>query len=265
MRTNLHKSNCLLRTEFKNVEVIATAFKNRIVTFRLSPTQGVEYLTPEAFLCEIQSNIIKVIELSLAKHDCLKINFELFVNFIMPKSQEQQLKSFNTKYEVVYKSTNLLQLHVNIVEKLKNKLSEFQDRESGWSYISISHLEVNINKYCPMRGGSFVPLPAKIKNTKSCLNIQNNDNHCFLWSIVAALFPSNNNVCRVKSYPHYSSILNTEGMSFPPSVSDIKLFEKNNPDISINIYGLNKCLVTGPLYKTKSKREKYHVNMLIIK
>lgn len=264
LRTNIHKTNCLLKTEFNNIEIIATAFRNRIVTYRLNPTQEVEYLTPEAFLCEKQSDIIKVIELLLMKHDCIKINFELFTHFSLPKKNELQLKSFNTKYEVVYRSTDLNELYETVIEKLKHKFIEFQHCESGWSYFGMSHLEINVNKYCPMRGGSYIPLPTKIQNTKSCLNIQNNDKHCFLWSIIAALFPSRKNVCRVNSYPHYSSILNTEGMSFPPSVNDIKLFEKNNPNISINVYGLNKCnVVTGPLYMTKSKKKKkHHINLL---
>lgn len=252
----------MLKTEFENIEIIGTAFRNRIVAYRLNPTRE-EYLTPEVFLYEMQNDITKLIEISLSKHHCVKINIEMFVYFILPNSSEQQLKSFNTKYEIVYKSTNFNKLYMNIIENLKGKLIEFEHCESGWSYLAISHLEVNINKYCPMRGGTYIPLPSCIKNTKSCINIQNNDNHCFLWSIIASLFPAMNNVCRVKSYPHYSKVFDIKGMSFPPSVNDIRLFEKNNHDVSINIYGLNKGIVTGPLYITKSKKIN-HVNLLYI-
>lgn len=128
----------------------------------------------------------------------------------------------------------------------------------------MSHLEINVNKYSPMRGGTYIDLPKSIKNTKSCVNIRNTDNHCFVWSVVAALYPSKNNVCRVKSYPHYNSVLNVKGVSFPPTYTDIRLFELNNPEISINIYGLdNKNCVTGPLYLTK-KRKIDHINLLFI-
>ncbi|XP_028174001.1 uncharacterized protein LOC114362701 isoform X1 [Ostrinia furnacalis] len=143
MRTNLHKSNCLLKSEFNNIEIIATAFKNRIVTYRLNPTQEVEYLTPEAFLCEKQSDVLKVIEILLNKHNCIKINFELFVNFTLPETNAQQLKSFNTKYQVVYRSTDLNELYDDVVEKVKEKMIEFQHCTSGWSYFGISHLEIN--------------------------------------------------------------------------------------------------------------------------
>lgn len=78
--------------------------------------------------------------------------------------------------------------------------------------VSVSHLEININKYTPLRGGSFIDLPQIIKNTKSCINVQNKDQHCLLWSIAAGLYPSKNNVCRTNSYPHYSIVFNIHEM-----------------------------------------------------
>lgn len=115
-----------------------------------------------------------------------------------------------------------------------------------------------------MRGGSYLPLPKRIINSKSCLNIQNEDQHCFLWCIVADMFPAKTNPNRTSSYPHYSELFNISDMSFPPSFNDIKRFEINNSNISINIYGLdNNGSVTGPLYKTTSRRL-YHVNLLYI-
>ena len=263
-RTNLHKSNNLLRSEFDNVDIIAAAFRNRIITYRLNPKLDVEYRTPEEFLCLSQNDIMKLINMSLSKHTCIKLNFELFADYILPKSDERQLKSFNTKYEVVSKSTDLFDMFSRTIEIFKHKLSEFEHCQSGWTYLSISHLEININKYSPMRGGTYIKLPPTIEHTKSCINIQNADEYCFLWSVVAALFPSRSNVCRTSSYPHYSSVLNIEGISFPLSPHDIKQFEINNPEISINVYGLDKkCVVTGPLYITKNKR-KYHINLLYI-
>lgn len=223
-RTNLHKSNCLLRTEFKNIQIIATAFKNRITTFRLNAMHN--FLTPEAFFCDNLSETAKLIKISLRKHKCIKVNFELFAYFTLPNSAQQQIKSFNTKYNVILESTNLKEWCMDMAGVLKEKFSEYEQSQSGWSFNSISHLEINIIKYCPMRSGTYLPLPQAIKITKGCLNIQNSDNYCFLWSIVAALYPAKTNVCRTSSYPHYSEVLSTKEMSFPLSYNDIKHFEK---------------------------------------
>lgn len=203
-RTNIHKSNCLMKSRFENVEIIATAFKNRIMTYRLNPSIEDENLIPEAFLDDKRQYISEIIKFLLSKNTSIKVNFELFAYFMLPKSNEQQLKSFNTRYEIIYNSTDFNNIYSKIIEVFKRKLTEFEHCESGWSFVSISHLEININKYCPLRGGTYLDLPDVIKNTKSCLNIQNNDEYCFLWSIVAALYPAKNNVCRTNSYPHYS-------------------------------------------------------------
>lgn len=263
LRTNLHKRNCLLKTCFNNVYVIATAFKERIVTYRINPSNKKNTdITPEQFLNNVTEDVKKLIAMSLSKHGSLKLNFELFGNFKLPISDETHEKSFNTKYITVFKNTNLTDLYLETQNILINKLTEFEHCESGWSFNSISHLEININKYSPLRGGSYIVLPKQIISTKSCLNVKNYDDHCFAWSIVAALFPCTTNSNRTSSYPFYSSVLNVKGMNFPPSSADIKLFEKNNKSVSVSIYGLdNKNYVTGPLYMTEERKQN-HVNLL---
>ena len=72
-------------------------------------------------------------------------------------------------------------------EPLSQKISEFQEQGSGWSLQCILHLTVNINKYNPMRAGSFIPLPDVIKNRKACVNVKNDDNECFKWAVLAGL------------------------------------------------------------------------------
>lgn len=261
-KSYIHKSNCLLRTEFDNVQIIGTAFKNRILSYRVCPSK--KFLLPEQFLSEVVNTICNLVKRSLEKHNALKINFELFATFTLPKNNEKSLKSFNTKYVQIFQSTNIKNIYLECVKSLLNKLSEFEHSESGWSFDSLNNLEVNINKYNPLRTGSYIPLPIKILKTRSCVNIKNSDDKCFLWSILAHMYPTNKNFNRVSSYPHYSKVLKIDGMSFPPSFEDITLFEKNNSDISVNIYSLEKNGdINGPLYKT-SKRKLVHVNLLYI-
>ena len=44
-------------------------------------------------------------------------------------------------------------------------------------------------KYDPMRASSYLPLPKEFKTKRGCVNIKNNDEKCFLWSILASLHP----------------------------------------------------------------------------
>ena len=105
---------------------------------------------------------------------------------------------------------------------------------------------------------------------KAVVNIMNDDVHCFVWSVVSALYPATLNANRVSSYPHYSTCFNLEGIDFPMKLESINLFEINN-SISINVYGLenvqtnekNLMEVVGPLYYSKNK-QLTHINLLLI-
>lgn len=48
-------------------------------------------------------------------------------------------------------------------------------------------------------------------------------------------------------YTQYEDKYNFDGISFPTPMSDIKKFEKNNNNVSINVYGLDKKFQTPKL------------------
>jgi len=85
------------------------------------------------------------------------------------------------------------------------------------------------------------PLPEKLKNKKAIINIQNRDNQCLRWAILAALFPASRgtNPQRTSSYPTNDG-LNFEGIDFPTPVSQIDKLERQNPDLAMNVFGWDK-------------------------
>ena len=67
--------------------------------------------------------------------------------------------------------------------------------------------------------------------SNAILNIENNDEHCFLWSILAFLHPcENNHPSRVRNHMQYFKELNIEGFDFSNGFkcSDVHKFEKLN-------------------------------------
>lgn len=110
--------------------------------------------------------------------------------------------------------------------------------------------------------GSYLPLPPAIMRKQACVNVQNNDDACFAWAVVSALFPCARNTNRVSSYPHYSTVLNVKDIEFPIRREDIKKFEKLN-NISVNVYILDDKYKCVPNRLTKDKKDR-HVNLLLI-
>lgn len=262
LRSKTHKDNESSILLSPGVEKIASAFKSRIVSYRIAAT---DETTAEMFLNSIRDKVRNLINESLKKHTCIKINFELFSIFFMFKNNTQEIKSFSTKNVSIYFNYDFKSFFSSIVNTLINKSQEFEERDSGWTFLCCSHLELNVNKYVPLRGSTFIELPRTLKNKKACINIRNSDQYCFLWSVVASLYPAKSHCDRISSYPHFQDVLKTDGMSFPITFYDIKIFEKNNSHLSFIIYGVkNSKTLIGPLYKSKNHNNKKTIHLLFL-
>jgi hypothetical protein len=134
-------------------------------------------------------------------------------------------------------------------QKMNASLEEFIHKGSNWVLNKIINMEINTVKYSPVAGSSYMDLPPKLRFSRGLLNIQNEDNECFLWSILAALHPVQMHPERVSNYIQYEDTLNFLGIDFPVSLSKVEKFEKQN-NLSINVFGYEDEQVF-PLYLTK--------------
>lgn len=111
-------------------------------------------------------------------------------------------------------------------------------------------------------------MPKSIENRKAVVNVKNSDEYCFVWSVLSALHPVESHSYRLYNYTNFFDELNIEGIDFPIKIVDIPLFERKNPNISINVFGLEKgakgnYFVSGPLHIT-NERKQNHLNLLYL-
>ncbi|KAJ8914117.1 hypothetical protein NQ315_016192 [Exocentrus adspersus] len=59
------------------------------------------------------------------------------------------------------------------------KEAAVKERDSGWALNRVVNLGVNINKFTPQVGSSYIELPRQIKAKHACINVNNNDQACF--------------------------------------------------------------------------------------
>ena len=89
-----------------------------------------------------------------------------------------------------------------------------------------------------LNGSSYVKIPLR---SNALSNIKNNDNSCFIWSILASLHPCEiDRPNRVSNYKQYFSELNFQSFDFTngSKCSDVhKIIELNN--LSVNIFEIN--------------------------
>ena len=74
---------------------------------------------------------------------------------------------------------------LNEANEIGHQLDEFEQGEGGYIFDSIKKLTVKLFKYHDIRASSYCKLPKSFCNSTSIVNIQNDDNYCFLWSILA--------------------------------------------------------------------------------
>lgn len=82
-------------------------------------------------MAELKDKITDLIETQIVQHKSVKFNLELFGYFILEVQELQDVKNFITANEVVARGTDFSQLYDNLTGVLDERVSEFQERESG--------------------------------------------------------------------------------------------------------------------------------------
>ncbi|GFS84345.1 uncharacterized protein TNCV_4605601 [Trichonephila clavipes] len=134
---------------------------------------------------------------------------------------------FKTPNNDVLQGTNLARLYDDMSEKIVKESEDFEGRDSGWTLDEILRLEVRTNRYSPFRGSSsFIEVPKQIAETKAIINVINKkDSQCFMWSILAALYPNTSNPNKTSSYVPHLNKLNFDGISFPTPLNELRFLD----------------------------------------
>ena len=123
---------------------------------------------------------------------------------------------------------------------------------------------MNVPRYQPLRGGTYFPLPQKLKNKKAIINVQNKDNECLKWALRASLFPAQKgkNPIRPRSYPVDDGIDYTD-IVFATPVKQMDKLEAQNANLAINVFGWENDHV---IVHRVSKKEAHvpRINLMLI-
>ena len=287
LRSNDHLKNSMQPLN-GNLKIINNLFKSRIITY-FYKNDDESNLIVESFLKKAQLEVLPVLKSALQVHIAYKFNLELYAEYVLIKYNNSNkdddnendninisIKSFQSKFSVIQMGTNIEEDFTTQCETIKQKMEEFQEKDSGWALVKIMYIVININKYEALRGSSYIATPKTLIKKQACVNVQNfNDNMCFKWSIISALSQILVNKERTSSYPVNINdtqivmplqgiTLNFKDLIFPVKVNQINTFENNN-NISINVFGWNeeKSCVIGPYYTTKNEKP-IHINLLLL-
>ena len=110
-------------------------------------------------------------------------------------------------------------------ENLQNKM-----RGSDFEFDGVNFLYYDFNKISLHRSGSYIDSPKWLKDKKSTINPENNDNKCFQYAVTLALNLDNieKNPQRISKIKTFINQYNWKDIDFPPTSKDWRKFELNN-------------------------------------
>ena len=162
--------------------------------------------------------------------------------------KEQSKAYFHSRTHINLEKRDVKVILKEMIKVILNNLSIYQNKGSGWYFKEVLRLEIHIVEYKPVKGGSYIPLPNFIMRKKAIINMENEDNKCFLWSILRHLHPREKHSPRINDLKKYENDLNFKEINFPVKVKYITKFENQNPDLpGINVFSVNDNNKVYPL------------------
>ena len=175
---------------------------------------------------------------------CTYVEFARLSN-IEEKTYTKTIAFFNSHLQVLFNlEGNFSTTYDQAVNKIWNSMDKYIKNGSGWIFRKINIIRLNIYRYQPFRGSSYIPTPDWVKFKRCIINIKNTDMECFKWCVLAHKFGHLVN----KNSKYNSSIydradwinsINWEGINFPTSLLDLDTFEKNNTDWSVIVFRID--------------------------
>ena len=222
----------------KTPKEIESALKGTTKTFRIKGTSSGDYKT---YLKDITPEVIALLG---RQPKPLKVMLRMQCQFRKTEAEAGEVFTdyhFNTKNNIVDESTNLTDFLSVSVERLIELIESLQGRGSGWIFDEVLHFDILTNVYKPLAGSSYIPLPKFLASKKALINPKNTDQECFKWAVTEAVYPQKRDRNRItKTSKENAELFNWDGIKFPMKLSQINLFEKNNPTYVVNVLGYSK-------------------------
>ena len=142
------------------------------------------------------------------------------------------------------------------------------ERDSNFVFKSVFSTTIELARYNPAGGSSYLKTPVIIAKKGAIINVQNKDERCFLYAVASAIHPHKERLTNSHRTSNYEDIIkkfSIKGLKFPLEPQDISKFENLNPNIAVNVlhydYESNQIL---PLVHTSHLQRKHQVNLLLL-
>ena len=234
--------------------------------------KGEPYYDPITFLEEAKPVMVRIMDSNR------NIKAKLYLNCLMKKTDSlgtiiKQFAFHSIGDKIITEETNPHEIYEEMKDEIEEEIRKIETAVgSGWVFVEVIDLTLHTTTWDPLKASSYIDLPKALKDKHAIINMKNQDDKCFLWSVLRALNPKDKNAERIDGdLRSKEDTLNMEGINYPVDFRGIDRFERQNLDISISILGYNAYEKVYPLKisdYTKAKKEKgrkHDIALLLIK
>ena len=238
----INNTGSIFKNLFKEKEVKSKSKKELkpkqiTETYTFKNENKEDNITDIKYLDEIKKDVEnKIKTFKENEHNAIKFFISIEVKFYSQVRDENFVRHFNHGYRELYNMDDFDDIYKYFLDEFIADISEENLGISSLTLISINKVNLKMVKINTLRGSSYIELPHK---SPCILNIQNNDNKCFLYSILAHLhkLEKNDHPQRPQKYKYYEDEINMEGIKYPVSLHDLPTFEKQN-NISLYVFSV---------------------------
>ena len=237
----------------------ASALRGFTRQFRI---EGIPRHAPREFMQMARRDILKLMRENRQTRVRMILNCEMTRKKLFSESTQILNTFFHSETVENLEGTDESAVYDISIQTIEERIQNFNQRGSNWRFERVLSLDVHFTHFQPLRGSTFLPLPSKISTKKAVINMKNNDDQCFKWSVTRARHPVDIHPERItKELKDQSERLDWSGLKFPVDLKQIIIFEKLNPQISINVLGFEG--VVYPLRLSKRESEQT-ISLLLI-
>ena len=192
----------------------------------------------------------------------------LYLHVLMSQGERKVEFAFHSKdLKLILMETNENEIYDEMADEIGVQIQKVEDVEgSGWKFERVIKLVLHTTKWEPLYGSSYIPLDPYLANKKAIINMQNEDDKCFMWSVLRALNPKDKNAERIdKDLKSKQDSINMKGIHYPVTLKAIDRFETQNPNISISVVGYNKVDLVHPIRISKYTGCENDIVLLLLK
>ena len=128
------------------------------------------------FARENKAKFTDLVKQEILKLNSVKVSFGLQVKFSIERNGETQHMKHYFKEEEPHVFNRhdkelIEQKYDEFIERIKGEIENWFVQGSGWEVERIETAHVNVARYQPLRGGTYLPLPANLVKKKAIINI----------------------------------------------------------------------------------------------